>query len=93
MIKAMKAVIATSETVLTKKDFADSIGTTQQAISRWNSREANCTVENIAAACKKFRINPEYIILGSGEMFSRGASKEAVRLGEFTRLRSASSKK
>jgi transcriptional regulator with XRE-family HTH domain len=82
MIKAMKAVIATHETVQTRKEFAEHIGTTNQFISRWSSGEANCTVENIAIACKKFRINPTYLILGQGEMFTAGANKESVKVGE-----------
>jgi len=78
MVQIMKALIHTDPHVKSQKDFSVAIGVHPLVTSRWVKHKASCTLENIVNACNRFRINPNYLILGIGDMF-QDPGKTAIK--------------
>jgi hypothetical protein len=69
LVLIMRSVTAYDPKVTTQTAFAEAIKTNKIAISKWIGGEAQATVKDIVNVCKRFRANPIYIILGTGDMF------------------------
>lgn len=47
---------------LTMKQVAESVGVHPNAVSRWESGEAEPSSSNLVALCKLYRCSPEYLL-------------------------------
>lgn len=54
---------------LTQAEFAERIGSTQSTITGYESGRRSPSLPVIAAICKEFNVNREWLVNGAGEMF------------------------
>lgn len=55
--------------ITSTKAFAEAIGQTPQNFSKFSRKQQMVSMPIVIAACKKFKISPNYLILGIGEMY------------------------
>ena len=68
-LQAMKQVIA-KDLATSQKDFAEKVGEYAQNISKIESGSRYPTIEMMCNSCIIFNINPSWLLLNSGEMFT-----------------------
>lgn len=51
------------------KAFAASIGQSPQNFSKYSTHGQHVSIVVVIDACKRYRINPTWLVLGEGEMF------------------------
>ena len=70
-VKMMKQVIALGLLdVHSKVDFADYIGIQHQNLAKIEAGDRYPTVEALCNACIHFQVDPSWLLLGTGEMFT-----------------------
>ena len=52
---------------LTQEQLADILGTTRQAVSKWESDKTNPDLDYIIHICERFSISTDYLLLGINE--------------------------
>ena len=57
------------ELKLNQSDFGKRLGVTPAAISKIEKGERKLTVQMAKAICNEFRVNQEWLVYGTGEMF------------------------
>jgi transcriptional regulator with XRE-family HTH domain len=72
--------IGAEELVENDTELATALGTYQPIISQIRSGKRMPTVEMIHLVCKKFNINPAFIILGQGDIFATTKPKSPSKL-------------
>jgi len=85
-LQAMKQVIALEkEGITTRSEFAVIIGEYGQNISKMEQGSRYPTLESICRICTIFKVNPEWVLLGEGDMWNvEGGSKTLMkRLNEI----------
>lgn len=55
--------------IATRQAFAESIGQSPQNFAKLNNNGQHVSMSIIAEVCRKYRVNPTYLILGEGDMF------------------------
>lgn len=72
-IQAMNEIINSEKQhggqITSVKAFARSIGQLPQNFSKFKTHKQHVTLPIIAEACKLYKINPTFLILGEGELF------------------------
>lgn len=51
------------------KAFAESLGQLPQNFSKYSNKGQHVSISIIEAACRKYNISPNYLVLGIGEMY------------------------
>lgn len=67
---------------LTQAEFAERIGSTQSTITGYESGRRSPSLPVIAAICKEFNVNREWLVNGAGEMFAPDAGDELEALAK-----------
>ena len=67
---------------LTQSEFADRIGSAQNTITGYESGRRNPSGPIIAAICREFNVNKDWLVNGEGEMFLPDAGDELEALAK-----------
>lgn len=90
-IKAMKQVIANEiKGVTNRSEFAEKIGEYKQNISAIEGSTRYPTIDLLCSICIEFDVNPGWLLLEQGNMFSTGGSITDIgvlrRLNEIEKM-------
>lgn len=78
MVQALEIIMITDSRFPTWKSICDKTGFITSSVSKWQNGEVNCTVSDLYIACDLFHINPNYLVLGVGDMFYKRLPKPPV---------------
>lgn len=67
---------------LTQTEFAERLGTVQNTITGYESGRRNPSNPVIAAICREFNVNQEWLVNGTGEMFAPESNDELEALAK-----------
>lgn len=61
---------------LTQTEFAKKLGMTMQGIQKWEYGTVEIKTSSIMLICSTFNVNPDWLLNGTGEMFSDNANNK-----------------